>query len=191
MRKRLYSVGIVVLGVMVVLLFANCQGGGPSPIPGKVTGGGTIAKAGGGMASFGFAASNCDSPSEPSGRFTYIDPSATQFDGGVKLSGSIIDAQQCMDPAGCFDSSISADRCPQNGYLIKVGYKSLNPKYPGSGIAGACVVDRGQGKNGQGDLLGLGVESGPYGPPPCSPPGTPGYQAQGDVRGNIQGHACK
>jgi len=74
-KNQIYKLGIVLTSVACVFLFANCVQDPVSGelIPGKVTGGGRIDVLGGGMANFGFNASGCDDPEEPTGRFNYHD----------------------------------------------------------------------------------------------------------------------
>jgi len=180
MQKRLYQGGIVVLGIAILFLFANCSGGPDLVVPGKVTGGGWV-EAPNGKANFGFNASSCDGPENITGRFNFHDKTASLFpNGGVKMNGAVIDAMQCAEQAGCEDPVAPGQICPMDAYSITVGYRSTNPKYPGTGIAGACVVDYGEGKNGTGVLLGLGVQSGPF----------LGYSISGTIKGNIQAHLC-
>jgi hypothetical protein len=103
--------------------------------------------------------------------------------GGVKIEGSVISASQCNSAGGCTDGDkVVPGTCPYGGYLVAVGYRSTNPKNPGAGTAGACVVDNGEGSNGTGDLIGLGISSGPFA----------GYSiGPATVHGNIQAHKCK
>ena len=179
MKTRLYQFGFLLLAVAIVLVLPNCNVTGATVV-GKVTGGGWIETKGGGKANFGFNGSNCDDPAVASGRFNYHDPGAG-FPGGLKMEGSVLAAKQCTSGIGCTDAdNVIPGTCPFGGYLVSVGYRSTNPKVPGTGTAGACVVDNGEGKNGTGDLLGLGVSTGPYS----------GYAATGTVHGNIQGHKC-
>ena len=149
---------------------------------GKVTGGGTVETAGGTKANFSMNGSNCDDPSHPTGRLNYNDRNAAGFaqNGGVKFDAALIDLGQCTVDGGCTDQSFGF--CPKGGYAAHAGYTSTNPKAPGVGTVGVCLVDNGEGKNGTGDLVGLKVAGGPY----------DGYTLpQATVKGNIQGHACQ
>jgi len=180
-KSKVYQLGIVVSSVACVFLFSNCVESGET-IPGKVTGGGWVEVGSGAKANFGFTGSSCDDPSNPTGRFNFHDRTAPGYDGGVRMNGTVIDISQCQEGTGdCAQTATVAGECPEGGYLIQVGYRSTNPRLRGTGTAAACVLDNGEGKKGTGDLIGLGVESGPY----------QGYDVQGTIHGNIQAHWCK
>lgn len=183
MKINLSQLAVSAVVAALPFVLVNCVQIDPTAavIPGKVTGGGFVQKADGSRANFGFNASSCDGP--VSGNFNYHDRTAAGFDGGVKMNGAVIEANQCDEAGGCSLAGAGPGdpKCPYEGYGVTVGYKSTNPKVPGTGTAGACVVDNGEGKNSTGDLLGLAVDSGPYA----------GYFLSGTVKGNIQAHACK
>jgi len=182
-KNQLYKLGIVVTSVACVFLFANCvtdlESG--TPIPGKVTGGGRIDVDGGGQANFGFNASGCDDPANPTGRFNYLDMQAA-YPGGVKMNGTVLEAYQC-DPNGDDCDYGAAEACPAGAYLVSFGYRSTNPKEQGpppTGTGYVCMIDNGEGSAADADRIGISIDGGPF----------DGYQISGDVRGNVQGHPC-
>jgi len=176
--NQFYKLGIVVTSVACVFLFANCvKLDDGTVIGGRVTGGGWIDVDGGGKANFGFNASGCDDPTNPTGRFNYHDMQGPG-QGGVRLNGVILEAYQC-DPGGA-DCEYNGAICPAGAYLVSFGYTSTNPKQRGDGTGGACVVDNGEGAGAGADLISLAINSGPYDL----------YEISGEVHGNIQAHPC-
>jgi len=183
MKTQLYQFGVVALTAAGLIIFPNCGVGGIAGV--KVTGDGTIEGPSGHKATFSVQGASCDYPQPPTGKMTYSDKHAPGFaqNGGLQLDGTMMEVLQCNKPEGCTDpSAVIPGNCPyQKGYLVEVGYKSTNPKIPGSGIAGACLVDNGDAKKKSGDLLGFGITSGPYA----------GYFIQGTIKGNIQSQLCQ
>lgn len=178
MRTRLYPLGILVFSMVAMFVFAGCQ---PSPgvtILGKGTGGGSLAKEGGGIAHFAFNGDSCNSTGTVKGKFNYHDKLLASVDDDVKANGDITSIVQCTDPAGCFDATFGT--CPTNGYIVTFSYNSTNPKNRGSGTGGACLLDGGEGQAAPDDQAAVGFDDGPFA----------GYSAQGTVNGNVQGHLC-
>ncbi|MDH5764721.1 MAG: hypothetical protein OEZ38_01805 [Gammaproteobacteria bacterium] len=146
---------------------------------GKVTGGGTIVSASGnGKANFGFNGDSCTG--KVKGKFNFHDKYHNADKGGVKLNGTVTGTDHCIATGTGARYSGDCTQCA-NGYIVKLNYKSTNPKIPGTGEAIACVVDNGQGmKATSSDSIWVKATSGPYS----------GYFSKGNVQGNIKGHAC-
>jgi hypothetical protein len=155
---------------------------------GRVNGGGWVNNyTGGGTSNFGFNANGCKAEKVDhewvniKGHFNYVDQSAyheTDYPrGGVKLNGKVTGVAECegnLLPAEC-------NFC-ENGYAIRVDYRSTNPFAKGEGKAKVCVYDNGEGINApSADEASIFVLSGPF----------QGYYNHGDVQGNIQGKECK
>ena len=186
MTKRLYQCGIIGVACAFVAVLVACGGGNPPPpdpssfIKGEVSGGGWLTTDRG-KANFGFSASNCEDPANPTGTFNFHDKTAPGFVGGVKINGEVVNVGQCTLDAGCKPEEQPDLECPKGGYVVQVTYTSTNPRLPGTGTAVACLVDNGEGINGTGDLAGLIVGDGPF----------EGYQVRGTIKGNIQAHLCE
>jgi hypothetical protein len=189
LKTRFYQGGIIAAAVAFILPLVSCDGGGggggggitPDPttyISGKVTGGGWIDTDTGGKANFGFNASNCEDPDNPTGQFNFHDKTASI--GAVKMNGTLVSVGQCIEEEGCGTAGFDLT-CPNGGYVFEVEYRSTNPRMPGEGLAAACVVDNGEGMKGTGDLVGFAVSGGPF----------DGYSISGEVHGNIQAHLCE
>ena len=182
-RTRLYESGITAIALGFMFFMMGCDGEddpGPGPgtyLVGKVTGGGWVTTPGGGKANFGFNASNCENPAIPVGQFNFHDMSIA--DGAVKMKGKLLRVGQCDVEGGCTDVE-SGESCPKGGYVLEVAYRSTNPKLPGAGEAVACVVDNGEGINGEADVVSFVVSTGPF----------LGYEISGNAKGNIQAHTC-
>lgn len=148
-------------------------------VNGKVTGGGTIVSASGnGKANFGFNGDSCSG--EVKGKFNFHDKYYSADKGGVKMNGTVTGTDHCVAVGAGTQYSGECLQCA-NGYIVKLDYKSTNPDSPGAGQAIACVIDNGQGmKATSSDSIWVKVSSGPYS----------GYYSNGNVQGNIKGHAC-
>ena len=188
MKTRQYQIGIVALAAVSLIVFPNCVGNGKDTLVGaKITGGGNITPDAGTLngtkPNFSVSGDSCDDPLQPTGRVQFHDNDAPNWagGGGLRLQATVIHVTQCETAGGCDDQTGQQDKCPQGAYVASGGYQSTNPKFPGIGVMAACLKDNGEGKNGTGDLMGLGISGGPY----------DGYRVRGTVNGNIQGHACK
>lgn len=149
---------------------------------GKVTGGGQVVdKEGTQIANFGFNADSCvTGPESPEGHFNWVDTKS-----GVKMNGPLTRMENCLASKSKICSNCR-DYFGTNTYTMEVAYRSTNPKYPGEGIAYACVKDNGEGKEvDPGDLVWVLVDDDPSVGGPYS-----GYSVIGLVQGNIQKHTC-
>ena len=154
----------------------------------KVTGGGWIPSADDPLekANFGFGANGCEAYKIEDdwvnfkGRFNYHDKTA-----GVMMLGEPVGIDRCTR-FGCKvqDDGYDFGRVCPNGYLVKLEYRSTNPKDRGEGQAIVCAYDNGEGMNATPDWLGIYIahdDTGPYA----------GYSNEGYIEGgNIQKHSC-
>ncbi|WP_158677931.1 hypothetical protein [Pseudoalteromonas sp. T1lg76] len=147
----------------------------------KMTGGGTMASAGGDKnAVFTFNVESCGE--EASGRVNYQDHSAIDFEhmGGVSFNAKVDDFGYCTLDLGAGDPEAAECNC-ENQYEAQFTYDSKNPQAPGEGTGFACFIDTGTGKgNFHGIVTAMKLDNGPY----------EGYLNHGTMNGNIQTHSC-
>ncbi|MBS3796352.1 MULTISPECIES: hypothetical protein [unclassified Pseudoalteromonas] len=149
----------------------------------KMTGGGTMASAGGDKkATFTFNVERCDGENAK-GQVNFVDQTAIDFEsvGGVNLRAKIDDFGFCQ---------LTDDlEVGEEVYLCNCGdqfeasfsYESKNPQAPGEGTGFACFLDTGEGKgNFHGMVTAMNLVDGPY----------DGYTNLGTMNGNIQSHSC-
>lgn len=171
MKKNYLYVGLAAAALML----AGCK------VDGKVSGGGFITSLDGvSKASYGFNASDCDGKAKAN--FHFNDKGL-----GVAFKSTELYATGLCDSTnGTEDNYACALYCLDGEHTVEFYYESTNKDYPGTGIAGACLTDGGEGVNeGDGlfgdDTIDVYVESGPFA----------GYRnIQYAVGGNIQEHAC-
>ena len=178
MNEKARRIGGGILAVACLLVLGGCL------VPGKVTGGGTLASANPASdktASFGFSANGCD-PMNLHGSFTYHDRGvpesvAPSRGGGLKIKGAVVGAGLCQEE----DQTGPECICLIGEYQVDVVYRSTNPFTPGNGNAIACVLDNGEGFQAiTADNVFVGILTGPYA----------GYTNENSVSGNIQAHRC-
>lgn len=164
--KKKYS--CMVAAVAVSMLLGACTG--------KVTGGGTIPSSSGVQgqkANFGFNVDACDVLLLPQSHITFHDKDAPAFQpGGIKLQAKVVLV---------LHGTLGSEAGSANPYVLQIGYESTNPKFPGTGAGAILVVDSGEGAAAFPDVASISLTSGPYA----------GAVISGDVRGNVQSHACK
>jgi hypothetical protein len=152
----------------------------------KVNGGGTMASTSGvhgDKAVITFHAEKCTADEAVSGRINYHDMYTPGWaNGGVKFTGSVVAAAQCGQPGSelICTAIYGYPRVPF--YFAEIGYKSTNPKYPGSGIAVVIVADNGQGVQAiSSDIAVVQVTTGPYA----------GYMNTNTIQGNMNSKSCE
>ncbi|MEO2278868.1 hypothetical protein [Pseudoalteromonas pernae] len=168
---------VITMALLVGTLSTGCTLVGEH----KMTGGGTMASAGGDKnAVFTFNVESCGE--EASGRVNYIDHSAIDFEqvGGVSFNAKVDDFGFCT--LGAIEDLENGTPCNcENQFEAQFSYDSKNPQAQGEGTGFACFVDTGEGKgNFHGVVTAMNLDSGPYA----------GYFNAGTMNGNIQTHSC-
>lgn len=174
MNKKIITLALA----SAALMLTGCK------VDGKVTGGGTFDGVFGGknQANYGFTASECDGKTQANFHFN-------DKDAGVKfksIDDDFLTTGLCDSANGTEDNFACFNYCVDGEYTVEFNYESLNKDFPGTGIAGACLTDGGEGVNeGDGvfgdDTVDVYVESGPFA-------GYRNFQFAGT--GNVQSHDC-